>query len=83
MEFEHNFVYSLILVKPSCSKGQIITAKYLKAIYLKEYIFSFRDDMFVLDAIYFGRLKINLVNWNSPLTCLVDVIWKGVGFAGI
>ena len=27
-------------------------------------------------CIYFGRLKISLVNWNSPLTCLVNVIWK-------
>ena len=49
MEFEHHFEYSLILIKPSCSKGQIITAKYLKAVYL-EYIFSFGDEIFALDA---------------------------------
>ena len=49
MEFEHHFEYSLILVKPSCSKGQSITAKYLKAVYL-EYIFSFGDEIIALDA---------------------------------
>ena len=46
MEFEHHFEYSLILIKPSCSKGQIITAKYLKAVY----IVSFGDEIIALDA---------------------------------